>query len=377
MIKPIAYYLPQFYPIPENDNWWGKGFTEWTNVTKAHPLFKGHNQPRFPADLGHYDLRVSEVRIAQAEMAESYGIHGFCYYSYWFGNGKIILDRVINEVLNSNSPDFPFCFCWANESWKGVWYGTGNQTALIEQRYLGRKDYEDYFNLLLKFFQDDRYIKVEGKPLFHIYKIADIPDLEVFVDTFNELAIRNGFPGIYIVAGLRNTSELHWNPFEHGCNAVTGPEFSSLRFLSSSVGSSDSFLGKLKRSIDYRFFRDKLNFEKRKSPVVIDYEKVIDRLVTDQSFDFPYFPIVIHDWDNSPRATSRSLIFHNSTPELFRIHLRKAIEKVANHKDQEQFIFLKSWNEWGESNALEPDSKWGHAYLKVILDEVSKTQRVL
>jgi hypothetical protein len=371
-MKLLAYYLPQFYPIPENDIWWESGFTEWTNVTKAKPLFEGHNQPRFPADLGYYDLRVAETRISQADLAKAYGIHGFCYYNYWFGGGRTILNRVAEEVLLSQTPDFPFCFCWANESWKGVWHGLEEQKVLIEQTYPGEEDFEDYFYYLLRFFKDDRYIKVSGKPVFQVYKVTELPDLPLFVSTFRELAIKAGFPGIYLIAGIPPT-ELHWNPLQHGFDAVIGSEFSALRFWKRNV------IRPLNQPILHywdrfksKFFPESKDFSLRTSPVVIEYEFAIEELITEERFTYPYFPVLIHDWDNSPRSTSRSLILNNSTPELFRRHLKKGIDKVKNLPEEERFVLLKSWNEWGEGNALEPDKKWGHSYLQVIKEELGK-----
>jgi lipopolysaccharide biosynthesis protein len=169
-IRSIAFYLPQFHPIKENNEWWGKGFTEWTNVGKARPLFKGHYQPRIPADLGYYDLRLDEVRVEQALMAKEFGIEGFCYWHYWFGNGRTLLERPFKEVLESGSPDFPFCLAWANETWKGFAHGLKNRNVLIEQKYLGERDDTDHFYKVLPAFKDKRYIKVNSKPVFLIYK---------------------------------------------------------------------------------------------------------------------------------------------------------------------------------------------------------------
>ena len=195
----IAFYLPQYHPIPENDAWWGKGFTEWTNVGKAKPLYRGHYQPRVPADLGYYDLRVPETRQAQADMARSYGVEGFMYWHYWFGGGKRLLERPFNEVLASGEPDFPFALAWANETWKGFAHGLTNRNTLIEQRYLGEQDYIDHFHAVLPAFRDRRYITVDGKPLFMVYKPLQHPDMQAFVELWQRLARENGLPGIYFV----------------------------------------------------------------------------------------------------------------------------------------------------------------------------------
>ena len=191
----IAFYLPQFHPIPENDLWWGRGFTEWTNVAKARPLYRGHYQPRIPADLGFYDLRVPETRAAQAALARSAGIEGFCYWHYWFA-GKRILERPFNEVLRLKEPDFPFCLGWANHSWTGIWHGAPNKT-LIEQTYPGREDYERHFYAVLEAFHDPRYIRVRGKPLFVICRPTELPCADEFIGLWHHLAVRNGLAGVH------------------------------------------------------------------------------------------------------------------------------------------------------------------------------------
>ena len=203
-VRVIAFYLPQFHPIPENDMWWGKGFTEWTNVGKAKPLFRGHYQPRVPADLGYYDLRLPEIREAQADLAREAGIEGFCYWHYWFGNGKQLLERPFNEVLESGNPDFPFCLGWANHTWKtSTWTqknGARADNIIVEQLYPGREDYKMHFNYVLKAFKDPRYIKVAGKPLFVVFSPNSIPNCKTdFIEYWQELARLNGLPGIHFV----------------------------------------------------------------------------------------------------------------------------------------------------------------------------------
>src|SRR5882672_1192445 len=212
----IAFYLPQFHPIPENDEWWGKGFTEWTNTAKAKPLFSGHYQPHVPADLGFYDLRLPEAREAQARMAREYGVEAFCYYHYWFGSGRRLLERPFNEVLQSGKPDFPFCLCWANESWTGVWHGAQNK-VLVQQTYPGREDAERHFQALLPAFLDERYVRVEGKPLFLVYSPEELTDPVGFTRLWRELAVRAGLPGIYFV-GVENEP---WTPAQNGFDGAT------------------------------------------------------------------------------------------------------------------------------------------------------------
>jgi lipopolysaccharide biosynthesis protein len=195
----IASYLPQFHPTPENDSWWGKGFTEWTNVGKAPPLFDGHYQPRVPADLGYYDLRLREVQLEQSEMALSYGIESFCYWHYWFGNGRRLLQMPFDRHLADKNIKVGFCLAWANETWSGIWHGAGNK-ILMEQVYPGLQDLENHFNAILPALKDERYTKVDGKPLFMIYKPYLLHDPQLFVDVFQKLARENGFPGMFLVA---------------------------------------------------------------------------------------------------------------------------------------------------------------------------------
>ena len=212
----IAYYLPQYHPIAENDQWWGKGFTEWVSVAQARPLFKGHEQPKIPGELGFYDLRLEETRTAQAELAKEHGIEGFCYWHYWLGNGKMLLERPFNEVLKSGKPDFPFCLGWANHSWKGVFFGAKSKT-LIKQEYLGKQDAINHFNYLLSAFKDSRYICVHNKPLLHIFNPKQIPDCKQYLEFWRELALKAGLRGLYIVGEGLALSEKE----DYGVDAVT------------------------------------------------------------------------------------------------------------------------------------------------------------
>jgi hypothetical protein len=361
-IRAIAIYLPQYHPIPENDFWWGKGFTEWTNVTKARPLFEGHQQPRYPSDLGYYDLRVPETREEQARLAKQYGIEGFCYYHYWFGNGKQILNRPFEEVLKNKKPDFPFMLCWANETWKGIWFGDFQNKILIEQTYPGVDDYKNHFNYLLEAFKDERYITIDGKPVFYVYRVSEIPDIKLFVDTFRECAQLYGLRGIYLLAGR---CPQNWNPEKYGFDGVIGSEFAEMRYSKSAKSyKKRSFLEKLlnkKESVN-------INVETRNSPLIIPYSEAIKFLIPNKKFDFDYFPCAIPNWDNTPRAENKGMVLHGSTPNLWKKHFSQAIQCAKNNKSDRQIVFIKSWNEWAESNYLEPDSQWGHAYLSTLQD---------
>jgi hypothetical protein len=352
--KILAFYLPQYHPIKENDQWWGKGFTEWTNVTKAKPLFKGHRQPRFPADLSYYDLRVPEVREQQAEMAKQYGVDGFIYYHYWFGNGKQLIERPFNEVLSSRKPDFPFCLCWANQTWSGIWHGAPNK-VLIKQEYPGKEDTEKHFQYLFKAFEDPRYIRIDRKPLFMVYDLYDLPNPKAFADALKEAAIKAGFEGVYLMAA--NVNPDNWDMVANGFDGKVSNAYNqSLNHLLYQHKGFKRFLA----SLSYRVYRDEDRALK-----IIDHRK----LVAQTNFtvgNAPTYPIVVPNWDNTPRSGKRGVVFLNSSPELLQVQLHKAKEFLETQTLPEHLVFLKSWNEWAEGNYLEPDSVDGYKYLEAI-----------
>lgn len=348
----IAFYLPQYHPIPENDEWWGKGFTEWTNVARARPLFPGHYQPRIPADLGFYDLRVSEVREAQAELAQSYGLEGFCYYHYWFG-GRKLLHRPFDEVLASGQPDFPFCLCWANETWTGVWHGSPGR-VLIEQTYPGEQDHRQHFRALLPAFRDHRYIRVDGKPLFVIYSPNNIPDPERTILLWQNMARDAGLPGVYF-AGV--TWNVDWDPGKHGFDAAIVQRLAPRRpwyHVNHGIKIASRLVGRL-----------------LKWPSIFRYSSAIHYLLPSRLPGDNYFPCVVPNWDNTPRSGSRGLVLHGASPESFREHFRQALKLTENVPPEKRVVFVKSWNEWAEGNYLEPDQVHGHGYLRVIRDELT------
>jgi len=362
-LRLLAFYLPQYHPIPENDGWWGKGFTEWTNVAKAQSLFKGHYQPHLPADLGFYDLRVPEVREQQADLAREAGIEGFCYWHYWFG-GKQLLERPFNEVLASGKPDFPFCLAWANQTWTGIWHGAPDR-VLIEQTYPGESDHRAHFDALLPAFKDDRYIKVDGKPLFVIYKPKYLPDASGFIDLWQELARSAGLKGLFIV-GVLNDTQRDAEFASNGFDAFT------LSRLPISVGSKNQSIlsAKLEKSTKRmnNFIRKILN-----RPHMFDFRRTTLMKLNPEVFKEKYFPCVISNWDNTPRSGVNGYVGTNSSPELFHQLMMEAVEVVNDYPDEQKIIFIKSWNEWAEGNYLEPDRKYGKAYLralKEIMDEL-------
>lgn len=381
--RVIAYYLPQFYPIPENDRFWGKGFTEWTNVAKAKPLFKNHNQPRVPADLGFYDLRLPEVREAQAEMAREAGIEGFCYWHYWFGNGKRLLDRPFDEVLNSGKPDFPFCLCWANHDWTTeTWQQADRKTTttmIAEQTYPGDEDYINHFNYVLKAFKDKRYITVDGKPIFTIFDPYKFKDVRHFIELWRKLAKDNGLKGIYFVALANNTSTIRLK--EDGTlEKNIMPNLKSSKdvyenILSVGFDAINSY-GKRRSEMIYsgkyrRLAQKKLReFFPFMKPDVFNYEKSIKYFFAPEDKWDNIFPTILPQWDKSPRVGTCDDIYVNATPENFRRHLNDAISMIADKPEEHKILFLRSWNEWGEGNYVEPDLKYGHGFLDALHDEL-------
>lgn len=347
----IAFYLPQFHPVEDNDRWWGKGFTEWTNTAKAKPLFRGHYQPHIPADLGFYDLRVPESRLAQAEMAKAYGIEAFCYYHYWFGNGRRVLERPFQEVLSSGEPDFPFCICWANETWSGIWHGCENR-ILIQQEYPGERDEAQHFETLLPAFRDRRYLRVDGKPVFVVYRPFHLP--EGFAARFRAMANEAGLGGLYMI-GVYSPGQHY--PETIGFDAAIYNSNAPLRNWGSWMNPLDFIAKKILRAMGI--------------PTVHRYKKAIEHFLP-ASLPPKHYPSVIHAWDNTPRSGARGLVLQGSTPELFRLALRKAFALTRGHPcgGEERLIFLKSWNEWAEGNHLEPDMRHGHAYLEALKSEI-------
>lgn len=341
----IAYYLPQYHLTPQNDEWWGAGYTEWTAAAKAKPLYAGHYQPHVPADLGFYDLRVAESRIAQAELARAYGIGGFCYFHYWFG-GERLLDLPFNQVLETRQPDFPFCLCWANHDWNGAWHDQAKK-ILMKQPYPGMDDHEAHFRELQRAFEDDRYIRVNGKPLFMVYHPHAIPDVVAVTDRWRELAHRAGFPGLYLV-GVHHIAD--WAPTQFGLDAAVLDRLPPRR---------RHWVAPTLRALWLQTLGRRGRF-----PTIYDYQQEAERLVLRRPPPFTSFPCVVPNWDNTPRYGTRGLVMHGSTPELFARQIHRASEFLAAAPDTPPIIFVKAWNEWGEGNHLEPDLLWGHAYLE-------------
>ena len=331
-VRLIAFYLPQFHPIPENDLWWGKGFTEWRNVAKAIPQFEGHYQPHLPADLGFYDLRLSEVQEAQAALAIQYGIHGFCYYYYWF-NGKRLLEYPLDQMLRSGKPEFPFCICWANENWTRRWDGMESE-VLMAQDYSPDNN-KAFAESMIPYLKDKRYIRVSGKPLLLIYRIGQVPKsveaIRVWRDVFRQYGVGEVHISGVLGFGLKDVTQT-------GCDS--GVEFPpnslSIRELVPQNLEDREFLGK---AYDYKY-----------AALESLRQEVSDSV----------FPGVMPAWDNTARRQEKGTVWLNSSPERYELWLRAAIEKVAYRNNQdEKIVFINAWNEWAEGNHLEPDQRWG------------------
>ncbi|OAQ38602.1 hypothetical protein A5893_14410 [Pedobacter psychrophilus] len=358
-IRAIAFYLPQYHPIPENDAWWGKGFTEWTNVTKAKPLYRGHEQPNLPGELGFYDLRLENTRIEQANLAKSYGIEGFCYWHYWFGNGKKLLELPLNEMLYTRKPNFPFCLAWANESWTGIWHGM-EDNVLAKQEYPGLEDYRKHFYNILPAFKDARYIKLNEKPIFLVYRPHKIPDTKEFTSYWNQLAVKEGLAGIHFIAIDQNN------------------DFKSYGFDGIVPNSPTPVLAKIKRSLVERLILKltKINIASiyqriNGKPTLVDYKKFVNHNDTHQ-LELNEYPVILPGWDNTPRSGSKGLVLTNSTPELFEEHTNKTISRIIHKPLDNRFLFIKSWNEWAEGNVLEPTAKNGFQYLEAFKKSADK-----
>jgi lipopolysaccharide biosynthesis protein len=349
-VRAIAFYLPQFHPIPENDLWWGKGFTEWTNVTKARPNFEGHYQPHLPADLGFYDLRLPEARERQAELAGEYGIHGFCYYHYWFG-GRRLLERPFNEVLSSGRPDFPFCLLWANENWTRRWDGLDNE-ILMAQRHSGEDD-RNFIRSLLPAFEDRRYIRVNGKPLLLVYRVGLLPDARRTAAIWREEVKNAGIGEIYLCAVQRDRLHIDPRSYEFDSAAEFPPYSPTINKLDSQIAKiNSSFVG-----------------------IVCDYWLNANAMIYRPKPAYTLFKGVMTGWDNTPRLQDASLIYVNSAPEAYEYWLGKAVEHmIANYNGDERLVFINAWNEWAEGAHMEPDRRYGRRFLEATRNVLSMAQ---
>jgi len=339
LVRFIAFYLPQFHPIPENDEWWGKGFTEWANVVRARPNFVGHYQPHLPADFGFYDLRVPELREQQANLARAYGIHAFCYYYYWFA-GRRLLERPAEDMRTSGKPDFPYCFCWANENWTRRWDGADNEILIAQNPK--HTDDERFIRDLLPHFRDPRYLRVGGTPLLIVYRVGLLPDPRKSATIWREICLKEGVGELYLCAAKTyDTSD----PASYGFDAVVEFPPHGVRFASRTSEfqiTNPAFKGSI---LDYR-------------------DLVRDHLVKPPS-SYKIHPTVMSGWDNTARRPNVGSTFVNATPEMYEIWLREIVARtVENREPEERLVFVNAWNEWAEGAHLEPDRRYGLQYLE-------------
>jgi hypothetical protein len=355
--RAIAFYLPQFHPVRENDQWWGPGFSEWTNVAKARPLFRGHAQPLIPGDLGFYDLRCAETRQAQADLAQQYGVEAFCYWHYWFG-GRRMLNRPFDEVLASGEPrNHKFCLGWANHTWSGVWDGAPNR-VLIEQVYPGKEDDEAHFKHLLAAFEDERYLRVDGRPLFYIFRPEHIPNVREFCGRWQAMAKAAGLGGLYLVAEI---SDL----LGRGPKCVPPDE------LGFDAGVYIRIPADTRRS---EVLKMRLRRKLLKWPEAYWYRN--DPIARPEGYRADHvYPCVYPNWDNTPRSGRRGLVIRGASPSAFRYHVRHAVKFLEHLPQDRRLLFIKSWNEWAEGNHLEPDRVHGRGYLEVLSEELSIGQK--
>lgn len=360
--KPLilAYYLPQYHPFKENDEWWGKGFTEWTNVGKAKSLFWGHQQPKVPADLGYYDLRLPQIRQEQADLAKEAGVNGFCYWHYWFGGkGRQLMNSIIDDVHNSGKPDFPFCLGWANESWMAKQWrkdGSGDK-LLIEQRYEGLDDYRAHFEYIKELIKDPRYVRINGCPFFLIYKPSLFKDVKLFMHLWNKWIKEEGIAEkFFFVGGIYNNTynDLAKLGFD-GITTQLTPKFDY------NINKKNILIRKVIKAFE------KLHF----IPSLRSYSKFSINIWDEESEGLEKtIPFIMPQWDHTPRSGRHGVILQNSTPQIFKEQIECVLIHIKHKKNK--IIMLKSWNEWAEGNYMEPDLLNGHGYINALKEALKE-----
>ena len=360
-MKVIAFYLPQFHRFKENDEWWGEGFTEWTNTKKATPQYKKHIQPTIPLNNNYYDLSDVETMKWQVELAKKYGIFGFCFYHYWFGNDHILMQKPIENFLEHKEIDFPYCISWANETWSRRWNGS-DKDILIEQTYGDAKSWEKHFYYLLPYFKDSRYIKYNNKPLFILYKPEIFPDYKEMFEKWNELAKINGLEGIsFAVQGAV------WNNIEFvddssvDLRIMYEPGFTGCQSRKKK-GVNIIFWSKILK-LKALFNKNNINFQ--------SYDAYCKNIIHRKVFSDKLVPGMFVSWDNTPRKGKNSTIFLGSTPKKFGKYFRRMINKTVNEYKKDM-IFINAWNEWAEGCYLEPDVVNKFDYLEEIRKSLDK-----
>ncbi len=366
-MKLIAFYLPQFHEIQENNQWWGKGFTEWNNVKKAKSFFWMHNQPRYPLDNNYYNLLNIETIKWQVKLAKKFGIYGFCFYHYWFG-GRKLLEKPVENLLNNQEIKIPFCFSWANEPWTRTWHGAGGEKEiLMRQEYGGINEWKEHFYYLIDFFKDERYIKKDNKPMFLIYRTGYMERCNDMLKLWNDMAIECGFSGMHFVNML--TVQEKYNRSKYLEATVDFEPGRTRRENIIKIEKFSLFRKKLlEKDISFGIFN-------RLICNVIDYDKVNLEMLNKVHKKNEYRGVFV-DYDDTPRRGLKGIIFRGSTPDKFKKYLSANIKNSCNEGNE--FLFVNAWNEWGESNYLEPDKKSGYAYLKAVkraLNENTNNER--
>jgi hypothetical protein len=362
-MKIIAFYLPQFHCIPENDLWWGNGFTEWTNTKKAQPLFKGHYQPREPYNDNYYNLLDIDTHKWQAKIAKEYGVYGFCHYHYWF-NGKQLLEKPTNLVLESAEPDFPFCLAWANEPWTKIWYAGQENEVLVSQEYGNKNDWKEHFEYLIELFKDKRYIKVENRPMFIIYRPESINCCEEMLVYWNELAKKYGFDGIYYVKMLTCFTKSS-SSYEFDAQIEFEPSYT----IKIDPPRLWNFTRLTRRSL--KKIADKIGIRSSLLLDRVNYDTIWSHITSREPSVKKTFLGAFMDWDNSARKPFDPLIMDGACPEKFKKYIRQQIYRTKNIYNSE-FLFINAWNEWAEGTYLEPDKKYGYQYLQALNEAISE-----
>ena len=372
-MKVIAYYLPQFHVIPENNEWWGDGFTEWVNVKKAIPLAEGQNQPRIPLNDNYYDLLDIDVIRWQAKLAKQYGVYGFCIYHYWF-NGKLLLQKPIENLLNSSDIQINYCLCWANENWTNQWVSGTNQKMLIEQTYGDEKEWREHLNYFLPYFKDERYIRVDNKPLLVIYRPDLIENLNLMLEKWNEWIKKEGFDGICYAYQKCDANIFNYQNGRDR-NFTYQIEYQPSKVMEWQRSSMKNIIIKYKRSIfrvlNKLFHTQKFNtiiFNHKLS--ILDYDKSWEYILTHKPESEKVVPGAFVDWDNTPRKQMRGSFYKGVSPEKFEYYFKKLIQRTKDVYKKDM-IFVFAWNEWAEGGYLEPDEKYGYGYLEAIYNALN------
>lgn len=359
-MKIIAFYLPQFHTFPENDQWWGKGFTEWTNVKKAKPLFKGHYEPRVPLNNNYYYLLDKKVWKWQIETAHKYGVYGFCFYHYWF-SGKKLMHKPIELFLQNKDLDQNFCICWANETFSRRWNGH-EEDVLIKQEHGDKLEWKEHFEYLLPYFLDSRYIKIDGKPLFVLYKPEIFPNYIDMFEYWNQLALQAGLPGMKFAiqsAIWNNKKSIDDSHVDY--RIMFEPGFTGLREGHSLSFYFDSFKCKV-----FKAFHKRVNAQPISYPAYC--KDILKRPVTSDKF----IPGLFVNWDNTPRKGENGSVTLKNDPKIFGETCLKLIEKTRSEYKKDM-IFVNAWNEWAEGCYLEPDEKYKFDYLEELRNALIKT----